>query len=688
MTERPSPGPPDQSRPAGPQGPPPYEYEREVELIDYIEVLLRRKWLIILGTLACVLVVGVYSVMQPRTYQAEALVVVSPAITTASVAKQTGGPAESPTPGSELVVPGLAAQTYQVLARSDALVYALADSLTQHLPADQLEALAGHRAPSPEELGNVLSEALQVELVKATEKAKSPLLVFRYASADERLPVPVVNLWTELFLKRHQGLSSNVTDGFYQQVVSQYKQAKGNLEQAEAELRAIEAGYHELNVLKSEIEFKNTKLDRALQMYQRLQADMEEKQGQLSHTDRVVASLEGGGAWIGYLPAQQAASLPAYKGPDGAMRRDLIELLISLERLAQDSTTVSQRHERELKALRARAQTRTMAFERDRRIDQLRKTRAYLDSTLTQYRQETAALAQRLADSELQLEVRQRNLAKIPEKLVVTKAVTDEALWGKVGKGGKAAASAQKDLGEYGLRTEVLNPIYQSLAAEISKLQVEIDTYTQRRQYLESELPTLQAQQIAVGGQLDSLEVEETALLQELESDSVGVAQSIARERSSSVDALARQRETYAKYREYYTKQKANQESLQREVAELASQISLYRDSFEQFGGDVRGLAGQADSLEQERTRLERNIEVYRQSFERLARLQEEARIARQQASGDIQVVAQATIARGVPRGMGKRVIVTGLMASLALVLLAFLAEHVRKSRAESGALA
>lgn len=79
---------------------------------------------------------------------------------------------------------------------------------------------------------------------------------------------------------------------------------------------------------------------------------------------------------------------------------------------------------------------------------------------------------------------------------------------------------------------------------------------------------------------------------------------------------------------------------------------------------------------------------MYRQSFERLARLQEEARIARQQAAGDIQVVAQATIPRGVPRGAVKKAIVTGLMALTALVLLAFLTEYIRKSSAEFGALA
>ena len=69
------------------------EYEREIELIDYIEVLLKRKKLILIGTLVCVVVTGLYSIMQPRSYQAESLVV-SPAITPATDAQQQGAVGE------------------------------------------------------------------------------------------------------------------------------------------------------------------------------------------------------------------------------------------------------------------------------------------------------------------------------------------------------------------------------------------------------------------------------------------------------------------------------------------------------------------------------------------------------------------------------------------------------------------
>ena len=114
------------------------EYEREIELIDYIEVLLKRKKLIIIGTLVCVLVTGLYSVMQPQSYQAESLVVVSPAIVAAGTAQQERGEGGVAPQVSEIIVPSMAAQTYEVLAKSDELMYALADTLMQMLEADLL----------------------------------------------------------------------------------------------------------------------------------------------------------------------------------------------------------------------------------------------------------------------------------------------------------------------------------------------------------------------------------------------------------------------------------------------------------------------------------------------------------------------------------------------------------------------
>lgn len=44
----------------------------EINLIDYIQVLLKRKWIIILGTLICPVVAGVISFSMPKIYRGEA----------------------------------------------------------------------------------------------------------------------------------------------------------------------------------------------------------------------------------------------------------------------------------------------------------------------------------------------------------------------------------------------------------------------------------------------------------------------------------------------------------------------------------------------------------------------------------------------------------------------------------------
>jgi uncharacterized protein involved in exopolysaccharide biosynthesis len=113
----------------------------------------------------------------------------------------------------------------------------------------------------------------------------------------------------------------------------------------------------------------------------------------------------------------------------------------------------------------------------------------------------------------------------------------------------------------------------------------------------------------------------------------------------------------------------------------LEEKIGFYKSNYENWSGDLTGLAVQVDSLNLERRRIERDISVFQETFNRFSRLQEEARIARQQAAGDIQVVSRATIPRGVPRGTVKKVMVGGMVGMMGFMLLAFFVEYVRKAR-------
>jgi capsular polysaccharide biosynthesis protein len=653
------------------------EYEREIELIDYIEVLLKRKKLIIIGTLVCVVVTGLYSIMQPRSYQAESLVVVSPAITSAGDGQQQGGEGgDAPPPGMQLVVPSMAAQTYEVLAKSDELMYALADTLIKTLEPDLLEKLAG-KEPSVPQLGYAFSEGLQVELLKETAKAKSPLLVFRYASGEERLPVIVVNLWTELFLKRNQGLSSNVTKDFYEGVLEQYKQAKKNLEDKENELRAVDAGYHQLKFLTTEMGFKNTKLDSALKTYQRIQTDIEDKKREVIHVRRLLSSLEVEGEWIGY----RVLNGDAPGEVDSAMRQDLLRLMHTLKKVEEDSIATYQEHERVYRAFEAGIKNRLLSFERDEGIERLRAQRSQLDATLMAYRQEAASINQGLSTARIQLTVQQRQAEEQAPVLVLAKAITDEALWNQVSRDGKVSEKEQVDLGRYHLQSEQVNPIYQELSAEINRLQVTIETYRERELFLKGEMPQLQIQVLSLQSRLDSLEVKEAVLMQKISRERVELDRRLEREKEALVSTLQRKRQTFEASRAFYLAQKQKQEQLERELVALEEEIGFYKSNYENWSGDLTGLAVQVDSLDLERRRIERDISVFQETFNRFSRLQEEARIARQQAAGDIQVVSRATISRGVSRGTVKKVGIGGMVGLMFLVFLTFLQEYVQKAR-------
>jgi capsular polysaccharide biosynthesis protein len=655
------------------------EYEREIELIDYIEVLLKRKKLIIIGTLVCVVVTGLYSIMQPRSYQAESLVVVSPAITSATDGQQQGAEGgDVPPPGMQLVVPSMAAQTYEVLAKSDELMYALADTLIKTLEPDLLEKLAG-KEPSVPQLGYAFSEGLEVELLKETAKAKSPLLVFRYASGEERLPVIVVNLWTELFLKRNQGLSSNVTKDFYEGVLEQYTRAKKNLEDKENELREVDAGYHQLKFLTTEMGFKNTKLDEALSSFQQIQTDIEAKERELAHVRRLLSSLEVEGEWIGWR-VLNGDGLPS-GGADSAMRQDLLRLMHTLKKVEEDSITTYQEHERIYRAFEAGVKNRLLAFERDEGIARLRAQRGQLDATLTAYRQEAAGIDQGLSTARIQLAVQQRQREEQEPVLVLAKAITDEALWNQVSRDGKVSEKEQVDLGRYHLQSEQVNPIYQELSAEINRLQVTIETYRERKLFLKQEIPQLQIQVLSLQERLDSLDVKEAVLMQKISRERLELGRRLDRETEPLVSMLQRKRQTFEAARAFYLAQKQKQEQLEGELVALEEEIGFYKSNYENWSGDLTGLAVQVDSLDLERRRIERDISVFQETFNRFSRLQEEARIARQQAAGDIQVVSRATISRLTPSRTRKTVGIAGLVGLMMFAFLAFLVEYVQKTR-------
>ena len=49
-------------------------YEDEIRLIDYLDVLWKRKWFIILPTFFCVVIAGLYSFLLPSQWEVDSII--------------------------------------------------------------------------------------------------------------------------------------------------------------------------------------------------------------------------------------------------------------------------------------------------------------------------------------------------------------------------------------------------------------------------------------------------------------------------------------------------------------------------------------------------------------------------------------------------------------------------------------
>ena len=185
------------------------QYEREIELYDYIEVLLKYKWFILAATLLC----GgagwfMRSEAPPPVYEADVVLMIKQ-----MPSQQTDGQQVANTQSSGF---------YETLARDDGLKQAVIHSLKAF--TDSLGIGLSLRT---------MDGMLQVEIldpgVKLTVRHPNP-----------HLPIPLVNTWAALFVTRNSDLSSEEGGRYYDYVESQYQTTRHHLDSLEVELHAFE----------------------------------------------------------------------------------------------------------------------------------------------------------------------------------------------------------------------------------------------------------------------------------------------------------------------------------------------------------------------------------------------------------------------------------------------------------------
>lgn len=649
--------------------------EREVELIEYIEILLKRKRLIIGCTLLCALVTWLSVRSTPTVYEARTLIAVTPVVASA---RQGTGKGVVGEPGSDIVVPGLSAETYEVLAKGDELLSSLKDSLLKAGLDDEIMAKL-----SKMKLSTLGGGMLEADLLQETAKAKSPLLAFTAKSAMADLPVPLVNTWAELFVQRNRGLSSDVADDYYRWVQSQYDIAKEQLERTEVQLRTITAVYGGLNVIGSEVEIKTTRFKSALRDYLLTKNKLQAARRELSHLRKRLAAVELDDEWLGYAETKSIEQEGQIAGIS-AERRGLVTSLLELRNAEEDSLVLAEAQEEMRRHQKSRKLQELLIFEQRDKVRELRGEVVHLDSVLNPMRSGLAKTEHQMTLRKIDLEANRRNRDIEPRVLTVSKAITDESLWDNVTHtGGKVDEGAQRKLSQYWLATEELNPVYLALADTVRRMQIKYDAEEMRSHFFRKEIPRLEIRLLSKRALLDSVEGSEQKLLQRWTRAELDLARRMAQEFSPLASRLERSRAEIRAYEREYAEMRDRFEALTHDEITLASDLKFEQSRFDSWKAQIQDDEEAIESLRLASTRLKRDLSIFQNTYQKFANLVEEARIARQRAAGDIQVVSRAVVVRQVEQTIAQKVVIAGLLGLMGSVILAFLLEYVSRRRSE-----
>lgn len=642
----------------------------EISLAEVITILLKHKLTIIGISLTCAFFTGLHVAMSPQEYEAETLILVSPSIVTSKESNEESAQM------AEVAFSSLEPSTYGILALSDELVITLADTLFSRIPTGELNAFG---ITDVNAMISMLKGGMRQELLQKNDinVSSSPLLKLRYSNNNINLPLVVVNTWSELFLQRNQGLSSNVTDDFYQNVKLQYEQAKYNLERAEDDLAKVDATSNELNRLNTELTFKNSRLEKTLKTYQQFQAELSEKSEDYAFVTATLERIENENVWIGYLNEESLSE----EKTKVSERENLLDIISQIRNLDKDSVSVAVEFNLKFEEMNSKQQLALVKFEEETELSFKELQGENLKSSLEEYRTQLASIDEEIADLQARVSSTQEILNEVDPVLTVSKAITDNALWNHAEVSGNIKKENQRSLGEFQLVSEEVNPVYVQLKTELATRKNELNYLQKRKNFFKGNTRLLEKESKVLYAELLSLRKKQYELNYSLETERFLLKQDKERKISDISLQLQLKRKAFQDYRSEYETLKTQQEELKRELLVLQNSYIYNEKNYLKWRDELFVISVKVDSLDLNKRRLERDIAVYTESFNRLAKLREEARIARQQAAGDIQIVSEAKLVKPVPNPIIYKALAAFSIAFFAIVLLVLLYESVKISK-------
>ena len=206
-----------------------------------------------------------------------------------------------------------------------------------------------------------------------------------------------------------------------------------------------------------------------------------------------------------------------------------------LSELESELKTSQDKYDRRIRDLEEQWDRRITAFKTEWNIDVLEQHSSALEEKLTGNIVRLNELQLEIKGTRDTLEQLKVEIQQHPQFVVISKAITDDALWDRIGRDADKGTAAE--LQNLKLRSEYLNPVYQALLQRVADTQVLYETQIPQEQHLKDQIAEQEKEvrdlnELILGKQFD---------LQKMNRDRQTELALLKRERDFTVVSLSRE---------------------------------------------------------------------------------------------------------------------------------------------------
>jgi uncharacterized protein involved in exopolysaccharide biosynthesis len=283
----------------------------EINLMDYFQVLRKRKWLIILGTLLCMVVAGVVSLTMPKVYEAKTYLMVTSLKYSVEFASKEGSKISTP------LFENISAETFSKII------------INEHTARAVITRNGLNHPPHQYTVSRILSQ-IKVEYPRNTN-----LILLKAQDTSKDRAAQIANTWASVFIERNEEVMSKEATNTFNFVMGQLEKVKVSLKTAEEELERFQKA-NKIDLLKEQV---SGKIKQIVQYENRLDDAVRSQLIERARYDELISQIK-----------EQERTIPVDKGLIG--KEEINPLYVNLSSRRADTAVNIQSFDAEILQLK------------------------------------------------------------------------------------------------------------------------------------------------------------------------------------------------------------------------------------------------------------------------------------------------------------------------------------------------